>query len=95
MGNAVNWYKFDSLEKFNAWHDALKVLLGYPIPSLDSEGNIVGEPFSTEYTFVVKVEDDDWRAKSNPEYAEGLEPSSDPFERDETYVVISDGETLA
>jgi hypothetical protein len=35
-----NWYEWDSIEDFNAWHDALCVSLGYP---LDSYNQATGE----------------------------------------------------
>lgn len=35
-----NWYEWDSIEEFNAWHDALCVTLGYP---LDSYNQATGE----------------------------------------------------
>jgi hypothetical protein len=75
----MNWYTFTSLEVFNAWHDALKIQLGYPLPSIDDNGNVIGEPYTTEYTSVVEVSANDWRTISAPEYAQGLEPSSKPI----------------
>jgi hypothetical protein len=76
------WYAFDSIESFNTWHDNLKSELGYPLPSIDSEGNIIGEPFSTDYTSVIKVADNDFRAVVEDEYAEGLTLSEQPIFED-------------
>jgi hypothetical protein len=89
----MNWYKFLSLEAFNAWHDALKIELGYPLPSVDSQGNVIGDPYTTEYTSVLKVSPNDWRTISAPEYAEGLEPSSKPIFPHEP-VINGDSEAL-
>jgi hypothetical protein len=73
------WYTFDSLESFDSWHEALKIALGYPLPSIDSEGNVIGEPFSTDYTSVIKVTDNDFRAVVEDEYAKGLTLSEQPI----------------
>jgi hypothetical protein len=72
------WYKFDSLEAFNAWHEQLKSDLNYPLPSIDKDGNIIGEPFTTDYTSAVKVSDEDFRAMIDEEFADGLTLSEAP-----------------
>ena len=66
------WYTFDSIESFNSWHETLKTELNYPLPSVDQDGNIVGEPYSTDYTLVIKVADNDFRAVVEDKYAKGL-----------------------
>lgn len=82
----MNWYKFTSLEAFNTWHEALKAELGYPLPSIDQDGNVIGEPFTTEYTSVVKVSDNDFRTIAKAEHAEGLEASTEPVFPDERII---------
>ena len=47
-----NWYEWDSVEQFNDWHNAIKVTLGIPKLSIDSEGNFC-EPQITQYTSAV------------------------------------------
>lgn len=76
------WYSFDSIESFDQWHEALKTQLGYPLPSIDQDGNIIGEPFSTDYTSIVKVTDNDYRAVVEDEYADGLILSEKPVFQD-------------
>ena len=76
------WYTFDSIQSFNTWHEALKQALGYPLPSIDAEGNVIGEPFTTDYTFVIKVVDNDFRAVVEDEYAKGLILSEKPIIED-------------
>lgn len=81
----MKWYSFTSKEAFDTWHEALKTELGYPLPSVDSEGNVLGEPFTTEYTSVIEVAADDWRTVIDEQYADGLTPSSAPIIKDERY----------
>jgi len=76
------WYSFDSIESFQTWHEALKIQLGYPLPSIDQEGKIMGEPYSTEYTSVIKIADNDYRAVVEDQYAEGLTLSDRPIFQD-------------
>lgn len=76
------WYSFDSIESFNSWHETLKADLNYPLPSMDEDGNIVGEPYSTEYTSAVKVADNDYRAVIEDKYADGLILSEKPIFED-------------
>jgi hypothetical protein len=82
----MEWYTFSSREAFDTWHEALKAELGYPLPSIDKEGNVIGEPYTTEYTSVVEVAPDDWRTIAHPEYAEGLEASTEPVFPDERVI---------
>jgi len=78
-----NWYTFDSEESFNTWHEALKAELGYPIPSIDFEGNVIGEPYSTDYAQYIKVNETDYRAYIEDIYADGLTLSTNPMEQNE------------
>ena len=73
------WYTFDSIESFNLWHEALKILLGYPLPSIDSEGNVVGDPLSVDYTYVIKYAENDFRAVVEDAYANGLTLTEPPI----------------
>lgn len=82
----MNWYTFTSKEAFDTWHEALKVELGYPLPSIDKEGNVIGEPYTTEYTSVVQVSQNDWRTIADPEYAQDLELSTKPVFSDERVI---------
>jgi len=75
----MNWYTFSSLEAFNTWHESIKVQLGYPLPSKDINGNIVGEPFTTDYTNPVVVSDTDVRAYIDEQYASNLTLSESPI----------------
>lgn len=72
------WYKFDSEEAFAAWHEEVKQRLGYPLPSINSEGEIIGEPYTTNYTAVIKISNSDWRAFVEKEHAQGLTESEEP-----------------
>jgi hypothetical protein len=76
------WYSFDSIESFNSWHEALKAELGYPLPSIDQDGNLIGEPYSTDYTSAIKVLDNDYRAIVEDQYADGLILSEKPIFED-------------
>ena len=82
----MEWYTFISKEAFDTWHEGLKALLGYPLPSVDKEGNVIGEPYTTEYTSVVEVAPDDWRTIADSQYAEGLEVSTEPVFPDERVI---------
>lgn len=76
------WYTFDSIKSFNEWHETLKEILGYPLPSLNAEGNVIGEPFTTDYTSFIKVSANDFRAVVEDKYAEGLTLSEKPVFND-------------
>jgi hypothetical protein len=74
------WVKWDSIEAFNAWHDAIKTELGLPKPSVNDAGNIVDEAIiSTDYILPIIVADDDIRAYVEDVYAEDLTPSENPI----------------
>jgi len=67
------WYEFDSLDDFNAWHDALCDLLGYPLASYNQLTGQIDpdstpttaycEPSPVDSKYIVFVED---------QYADGL-----------------------
>ena len=74
------WVKWNSLEEFNAWHDIVKAELGLPKASVDADGNeIEGSLVITDYVLPTVVAENDVRACIAEEYAEGLEPSTDPI----------------
>ena len=75
------WYKFESKDAFNIWHEALKNELGYPLASVDQDGNEIGEPYTTDYTLSYEVADDDIRAMIEIEHGKGLTESKSPFTR--------------
>ena len=88
------WYTFDSIESFDSWHEALKIALSYPLPSIDSEGNVIGEPFSTDYTSVIKVTNTDFRAVVEDEYAKGLTLSEQPIFADKPMSGSNEADSL-
>ena len=67
------WYEWDSLESFNAWHDAICLSLGYPIYSINQlTGEIDLDAQATvAYTTPHEV-DGKWIARVEAEYADGL-----------------------
>ena len=83
----MNWYTFTSKEAFDTWHEELKTRLGYPLPSVDQEGNVIGEPYTTEYTSIVKYADNDWRTIIHEEYAKDLTISTEPIFADEREII--------
>lgn len=72
------WYKFDNIESFNEWHEQFKQTHGYPIPSKDSTGKIIGSPYTTDYTEPVVVSGNDIRAFIEDKYSNGLTLSEKP-----------------
>lgn len=68
-----NWYEWESLEDFNAWHEALCVTLGYP---LDSYNQATGEidPTAAKTTAYTShsIVDGKIIATVEDEYAENL-----------------------
>lgn len=82
MGSVMPWYRFDSEEEFTTWHEEVKQRLGYPLPSRNSDGEIVGEPYTTDYTTVIKISDSDWRAFVEENHAQGLTESEEPVFED-------------
>jgi len=75
------WVKWTSQAKFDVWHDQIKAELGLPKPSVDQYGNIVEDAIINDsYTVPFVVSSDDVRADIEPQYAEGLTPSTNPQE---------------
>jgi hypothetical protein len=56
------WSKFNTLEDFNTWHEAIKQQLGIPLP----------DGITTAYTEAHLVEDGTYSAWVDTEYATGL-----------------------
>jgi hypothetical protein len=81
MGNTMsNWYKWDSIESFDSWNDALGIELGLPKPSVDANGVVVPDGVeNTTYTKPTVVAIDDVRALVQSQYADGLVPSETPY----------------
>jgi hypothetical protein len=68
-----NWYEWDSIESFNAWHNSLCEALGYPLTSVN-QATGEQEPEATKtiaYTDPIVV-NDKIIALVELEYAEGL-----------------------
>jgi len=71
-----NWYEWDSIESFNAWHDSLCEVLGYPLTSVN-QATGEQEPQATKtiaYTDPIPV-NDKIIALVESEYAEKLTPT--------------------
>ena len=68
-----NWYEWDTQEDFNAWHNAIKAKLNYPLAGyIQLTGELdTTAPLTTEYTAVILVEEK-WIATVEDEQAEGL-----------------------
>jgi hypothetical protein len=81
MGHTLkNWYKWDSLESFNVWHNQIKEQLDLPKMSVDITGQIVPDAvINSAYTEVHHIAENDYRAFLADEYADGLELSDNPF----------------
>jgi hypothetical protein len=74
------WYKFDSLNDFNAWHENIKEELGYPKISVDIEGDEIPEATITDaYTQPFIVSNDDVRAMVEIDHSIGLTLSENPY----------------
>ena len=75
----MNWFKWDSIEDFNAWENQIQLELGLPKLSVDAEGNTIPNSVINEnYTLPIIVADNDIRASVQNEYATGLQPSTNP-----------------
>ena len=75
-----NWYKWDSVELFENWHDEIKIKLGIPKQSTNQSGDISSEAIVTDsYTNHYIVNEFDVRAIVESEQAEALTPSENPF----------------
>lgn len=62
------WAKFETLEEFNLWHDAIKIALGFPL----------ADSVSTEYTKAILVSDGSYSAYVDIENSEGLLEGIEP-----------------
>jgi hypothetical protein len=53
----MNWYEWQTIEQFNAWHDALCIELGYPIYGVnEATGEIdTSAQATTAYTSAFEV----------------------------------------
>jgi hypothetical protein len=65
------WYRWTTQAAFDAWHDAVCADLHIPHPGRNqSTGEIDPDAqWTTEYTNVFEVADDDWRASSSADVA--------------------------
>ena len=81
MGHTLkNWYKWDSLESFDTWHNEIKEQLNLPKMSVDIAGEIVPNAIiNSAYTQVYHIGENDYRALVANQYADGLELSDNPF----------------
>lgn len=70
MGLIV-WCQFETIETFTVWHETLKISLGYPFPSVDSNGNECS-PMNVDYTRAEIVAENDCRAFVDSEHSIGL-----------------------
>jgi len=73
----MSWYKFNSEEDFNIWHQSIKNRLGYPFLSKDLNGNEC-EPLNTEYTSVEFI-NDEFKVWVDEQYAESLVQTDAPI----------------
>jgi hypothetical protein len=74
------WVKWNSLEEFNTWHEALKKELGLPKLSVDAEGNPIDNSlFINDYVLPIVMAENDIRACIAAQYATGVEISTDPI----------------
>jgi hypothetical protein len=78
------WYSWATLSAFTAWHHMVCVGLGIPHPGRNAATGEIDEAaqWTTAYTSVVEVADDDWRAWVADDiaatYPDGLGAPSDP-----------------
>ena len=83
----MKWYKFDSLDDFNVWHENIKTQLGYPKISVDIYGNLMPDATITDsYTLPIIISNEDIRVFINADFSAGLIPSESPYPPDERYV---------
>ena len=77
------WYKFDSLNDFDAWHQNIKEELGYPKISVDINGDEIADATVTDsYTQPFIVSDNDVRAIVELDHSTGLSLSETPYKDD-------------
>lgn len=65
-----DWYEWDSLDEFDAWHTIIKAQLGLPKKSIDQYGQEC-LPIIDSYTNAFQVADK-WIARVESVYAENL-----------------------
>ena len=76
----MSWYKWNSIEAFNDWHNAIKSELGLPKKSMNSDSQVIENGVITDsYTIAHEIAENDVRAFVAIEYAENLIPSENPF----------------
>ena len=74
------WVKWNSIDEFNIWHNAIKSELGLPKLSVDANGaEIEGSLVITDYVIPLIITDNDIRCCIDEKYQEGLEVSSNPI----------------
>lgn len=84
-----NWYKWDSIESFNTWHEVVKTELGLPQPSVAADGTeVVGGIITNNYTIPVIVAEDDIRAIVEDVNAQELMLSVSPYSTYKTELKI-------
>jgi len=69
----MNWYKWNTLEDFNIWHDALCLTLGYPETGSNQLTGLLDESAqkTTAYTVALEVEGK-WIAQVENKYSSNL-----------------------
>ena len=86
----MKWYKFDSLNDFNVWHQNIKEKLGYPKISVDINGNeMLDATITDSYTLPIIISNEDIRVFINDDFSEGLVSSESPYLPDERYEVTT------
>ena len=67
------WYEWESLEDFDAWHENVCSLLGYPLSPVNQSTGLIDEEAQkvVAYTSVIQVEDK-FIAVVEEDYSEGL-----------------------
>lgn len=68
-----NWYEWESLQDFNAWHEAIKAELGLPRLSIDQRGEFC-EPIVENYTSFIQI-GSKFIAMVEDSYSQGLNVS--------------------
>lgn len=67
------WFEWNSIEEFNAWHDALKIELGYPLISTNQATGLPDPDAQITDSYTAPIEIDGIIiAVVESEYAEGL-----------------------
>ena len=68
------WYKFDSVEHFDSWHNLIKEQLGIPM----------ADGITTAYTDLLTRDNGELFAWVDEQYAEGLTPTDGPANKPKT-----------